>query len=573
MKRGIGPWEKFRRNFTKLKVFQQIWLVIGFVSVFLLIQGGLCIYIVRTMHRISDQVFNDSTKALTHISATEVDLQKVRGNYLGRLLNKSMFGISMTMLGNMRNRIQEIGADRREPVEMILKELKEMEEIVIEPISVANYERLDVVLNTLDNDLNRLAGKIRDAAASTIREGTSYATNAQLITLAILVIGVGLSLLLGLVVAAAIARPLQAMLSATKALSRGDLTRDVAETGCAETAGMALGLNHAFGSLRELVAGITDQSQALYAASTELKHAAAGTGAAAGQVASAMGELARASVEEAEQTSRAVAAIDQLSALIGSVTADTARIDEASLQVAQLAKAGHRAADNIVQEVDEIYGTTQEVAGIVNQLNQNSSEIGQITAVIQGIAEQTSLLALNAAIEAARAGEHGKGFEVVAQETGKLAEQSKQAAKLIAGQAQEMMRRIETAVGAMQQELTKVETGRELAADAKAIFHQIFEALTRNLTQVAAVAESARQMTESNAAVIAVIDTIAGISQAGVANTEEVSATAEQQSAAAQEVTALAENLALIADNLKQSVTVFALAGAETSGTEPVRTA
>jgi len=70
-------------------------------------------------------------------------------------------------------------------------------------------------------------------------------------------------------------------------------------------------------------------------------------------------------------------------------------------------------------------------------------EIREMADVIAEISDQTNLLSLNASIEAARAGDQGRGFAIVADEVGKLADESTKSVAAIQDTIQKVQKAFE----------------------------------------------------------------------------------------------------------------------------------
>ncbi len=99
--------------------------------------------------------------------------------------------------------------------------------------------------------------------------------------------------------------------------------------------------------------------------------------------------------------------------------------------VRKLADQGNESAAQTLREMQALREQVGAIAIQISKLNDKANQIGSISQLVSDIANQTNLLALNAAVEAVRAGEQGKGFNVVATEIRKLADQSKQSASQI----------------------------------------------------------------------------------------------------------------------------------------------
>ena len=150
---------------------------------------------------------------------------------------------------------------------------------------------------------------------------------------------------------------------------------------------------------------------------------------------------------------------------------------------------GNKASAVTPERVKAVREKVQTIAQTILELSNQTQQVGEITAVVNTLAQQSKMLALNASIEAAKAGDAGKGFAVVASEVKNLAEQSEHSTAQVQKILEDIRHATEKAVMATEEGIKGVDHGTALVEETGEV--------VRNLSDVIHEATMASQQIEA----------------------------------------------------------------------------
>lgn len=257
-------------------------------------------------------------------------------------------------------------------------------------------------------------------------------------------------------------------------------------------------------------------------------------------IAGSVEEVAEGAQHQATETESSVSILAENIEVLNSITAQE-REGKSSLEDAvKQIELSFKAIEMVGENLNQVQMNFSKVNDQGKDLGAKVKNIISIVGTVESIAEQTNLLALNASIEAARAGEMGRGFNVVAEEIRKLAEDSKSAVSTINSRLNEFILGVNEMVQKVNDQYGQLDAGTKTMANVTADsrnaarrIHAVSDSISKSSTQLSLETEKINQVFDN-------VHKLAAIAEENSASSQEMSANV---TSFAGEISALTENI------------------------------
>jgi methyl-accepting chemotaxis protein-1 (serine sensor receptor) len=361
------------------------------------------------------------------------------------------------------------------------------------------------MLDNLIKATGDYAGAAQKRSTVLLSENASDLVQQRLLLIGICIAAAAVAIVVGTLLTRGIIRALgtePALLGTiAQQIARGDLHR--IDDASAPAGSVLTSMAHMQQSLVRLIGEVRSSGESISTGSR--------------QIATGNLDLSARTEEQASSLAETVAAMDQLTSVVKQNADNAQQASKLAATASDVSQRGRTVVEQVVQTMDEI--------------NDSSKRVADITGMIEGIAFQTNILALNAAVEAARAGDQGRGFAVVAGEVRSLAQRASAAAK-----------EISELIGSSVQ---KIQNGSALAGEAGRTMHEVTQAVARVTDIMGEIAAASHEQSR-------------GIEHVSLAMNQMDEVT-QQNAALVEQAAAAAQSMQDQAVNLERAVGVFKL--------------
>lgn len=366
----------------------------------------------------------------------------------------------------------------------------------------------------------------------------------------ILAAGLGIAVLLVVLLARRLTKPLVSITGLIKEAAEGDFSIR-AEEGSGNEVGLLAGsFNIMAGKISNILGRIMNSAKELSRCSGKLQDIETNME----KVGEALKEIAEGTVEQTEDVSQVV---EQMAHMED----DFKELKEKSgvlLEEAKGAIGSSLEGEGSIQELKQQNRYVEQNVNLsydrIKMLETHSAKIADIVGVIGDIASETSLLSLNASIEAARAGEAGRGFAVVAESIGKLAADSTSATGNIEKIIAQLCKDIEATVNEIEKVKSSMTVQMGAAQKVEEIFSRYKELAGQTSSSVNAIDGLIAEMYKIDHSVIRAVENIRDVSRKTEGLSAEVIGALEKE---LKDIQSEVGSLAEISDELEQEMEKF----------------